>query len=64
MIVCLCEGCGQSWLADSEASLCAECEAVRDPLSCAVCGTQLLVPAPVCGLCTPSVYERALAAMA
>ena len=55
MIVCVCKGCGQSWMADSEQALCSACEAVRDELTCAECGTALRVPVPtgLCGICDP-----------
>lgn len=65
IVVC---GCGQSFIATAGEACCSGCEAVRDPLTCAACGTRMLEPVAsgVCGFCGPwhaPVYAAAVAAL-
>lgn len=56
--------CGQSFIATAGEVCCSVCEAVRDPLVCAACGTRLLeaVVSGVCGICDEDWVERLVAA--
>jgi hypothetical protein len=48
--------CGQSFIATAGEVRCPECEAVRDELTCGMCGTTLRVAVPrgLCGMCDPA----------
>lgn len=52
-----CAGCGQVFM--GEGARCSVCEAKRDPLECAECGTRLLVAVPkgLCGFCGDYVWD-------